>query len=217
MTDFAAARRHMVDCQLLPNKVTDEQLIAAVETLPRELFVPKALRGVAYLDEDLPVTPGRFIMEPMIFTRMIQAAAPTLSDAVLDVGCTTGYSTAVLARLSNVVVAVEDDETLAAQATQNLADAAVDNAAVIVGPLPSGYGEQAPYDVIVLEGAVPEVPEMLLNQLGEGGRLVAVVQGPGLGKAVLFTRTGGVIGQRELFDAGIPLLPGFEHEAGFVF
>ena len=217
MTDHVAARRHMVDCQLLPNKVTDDHLIEVMSTLPREVFVPKALKGVAYLDEDLPVAEGRYVMEPMVFARMVQALAITPADAVLDVGCATGYSTAVLARLANVVVAVEDHEDLAAQATQNLAEAAVDNAAVITGPLAEGYAAQAPYDVIMVQGAVADVPQTLLDQLGEGGRLVAVVDDGYMGKVLLYTKVAGVVGHRALFDGAVPPLPGFQRETSFVF
>ncbi len=217
MTDFAAARKQMVDSQILPNKVTDAGLIEALGAVPREVFVPQALRGVAYVDEDVPVAPGRYIIEPMVFARLLQAAAIRKTDAVLDVGCATGYSSAVLARLASVVVAVEEDATLAAEASNNLGGVGAENAAVIQGPLNAGYAAQAPYDVIVLEGAVEDVPAALLDQLGEGGRLVAVIAGRGIGKATLFTRTGGVIGHRQLFDAGLPALPGFAREAGFVF
>jgi protein-L-isoaspartate(D-aspartate) O-methyltransferase len=216
MTDFAAARRQMVDAQLLPNRVTDARLVEAMGAVPRELFVPKALRGVAYVDEDLNVG-GRHIMEPMVFARLLQEARVRRTDAVLDVGCATGYSAAVLARLAGVVVALEEDATLAARATETLAQVGADNAAVVVGPLREGYPAQAPYDVIVLEGAAEQIPAALLDQLGEGGRLVAVLDEGGAGKAVLYSRIGGVLGRREVFDAGCPLLPGFGREPGFVF
>ncbi len=217
MVDFAAARKQMVDAQLLPNKVTDAQVIDAMSSVPREAFVPESRRGVAYVDEDVPVAPGRFIIEPMVFARLLQAAAIRNTDAVLDVGCATGYSAAVLSRIAGVVVAVEEDAALAASASASLAALGAENAAVITAPLRTGYAAQAPYDVIVLQGAVEEVPAALLDQLGEGGRLVAVLAGRGIGKATLFTRTAGVIGQRQLFDAGLPPLPGFAREAGFVF
>ncbi len=217
MTDFAAARKQMVDSQLLPNKVTDASLIEAMGAVPREAFLPQALRGVAYVDEDMPVAPGRYVMEPMVFARLLQEAEVRKTDAVLDVGCATGYSAAVLARMASVVVAVEENPELVQQATANLAQAGADNAAVVAGPLTQGYPAQAPYDVIVLEGAVEEVPASLLDQLAEGGRLVAVIAGRGIGKATLYSRTGGIIGHRQLFDAGVPLLPGFVREAGFVF
>ena len=217
MTDFAVARRHMVDCQLRPNNITDDRLIDAMGTLQRELFLPKTVRGVAYVDEDLPVAPGRYIAEPMVFARLVQAGRITADDAVLDVGCTTGYSTAVLGQLANVVVAVEEHAELAEIATKNLAEAGVDNAAVVTGPLRDGYAAQAPYDVIVLEGAVEDVPQALLDQLGEGGRLLALVSESGVGKARLYTKSGGTVGHRELFDGNMPLLPGFQLETGFAF
>ncbi len=217
MTDFAAARKTMVDAQLLPNKVTDAAVITAMGTVPREAFLPQSMRGVAYMDEDVQVAPGRYVIEPMAFARLLQAAAVRKTDAVLDVGCATGYSAAVLAKIAGVVVAVEEESGLAAQASANLAATGAENAAVITGPLGAGYAAQAPYDVIVLEGSVEEVPGALLGQLAEGGRLVAVLAGRGIGKAMLYTRLDGVVGHRELFDAGLPLLPGFAREAGFMF
>ena len=217
MIDFAAARKQMVDSQLLPNKVTDAHVIAAMSAVPREAFLPEGLRGVAYMDEDVQVGPGRYVIEPMVFARLLQAAAIRRTDAVLDVGCATGYSAAVLARIAGVVVAVEEDRSLAAQASASLATIGAENAAVITGPLAAGYAAQAPYDVIVLEGAVEEVPAALLDQLAEGGRLAVVLAGRGIGKATLYTRSAGVIGHRQLFDAGLPPLPGFAREAGFVF
>ncbi|MFN3232195.1 MAG: protein-L-isoaspartate O-methyltransferase family protein [Alphaproteobacteria bacterium] len=217
MTDFAAARRHMVDGQLLPNRVTEPRLIAAMTDIAREAFVPKPLQGVAYLDEDLEIAPGRYMMEPMILARLIQEAGVSASDQVLHIGGTTGYSTAVLGRLADVVVAVEETDEIVERATLHLADAEINNAAVIAAPLQEGYPAQAPYDVILIEGTVPDVPENLLDQLAEGGRLAAVLQVDGVGRAVLFVKQGGVVGRRELFDANTPPLPGFERQPGFVF
>lgn len=217
MTDFAAARKQMVDSQLLPNKVTDARLVEAMGAVPREAFLPQSLRGVAYMDEDLPVAPGRYVIAPMVFARLVQAAAIRDTDTVLDLGCTSGYSAAVLGRLAGVVVAVEEDAGLAAQASANLAANGAENAAVTTAPLNAGYPAQAPYDAIVIEGAVEDVPVPLLDQLAEGGRLVVVLAGRGIGKATLYTRKDGVVGHRQLFDAGVPLLPGFAREAGFVF
>ena len=211
MTDFAAARKQMVDSQLLPNKVTDARLVEAMGAVPREAFLPQALRGVAYMDEDLQVAPGRYVIAPMVFARLLQAAA------VRDLGCASGYSAAVLAKLASVVVAVEEDAALAGKATANLAATGVENAAVTTAPLHAGYPAQAPYDVIVIEGSVEEVPAVLLEQLAEGGRLVTVLAGRGIGKATLYARKDGIVGHRQLFDAGLPPLPGFAREAGFVF
>lgn len=217
MNDFAAARLNMIDGQILPNKVTDQRIIDAMGAVPREEFVPKPLRGVAYVDEDLEVAPGRHLMEPMVFARLLQYAEIEENCSVLDIGCATGYSSAVLGRLAGVVVAIEESEELVERATEALADVGVDNVAVMTGQFTSGLADQGPYDVIILEGTVPQVPDIILNQLAEGGRLVAVVAENGPGKAMLFTRTRGLVGSREVFDANIPALPGFEREEGFVF
>ena len=217
MSDFAAAREHMVNGQLLPNKLTDDAVIKAMSTVPREEFLPKAMRPVAYVDEDLPIAEGRFLMEPMVFARLLQHAHIQPDDAVLDVGCLTGYSSAVLAQLSNVVMALEVDEDMAAHATDVLVEMGADNAVVVTGALDVGYPEQAPFDVIVIEGAVEEVPEALLNQLTPDGRLLAVELVDGVGVASLYTCKDGVKGVRRLFDANIPALPGFERDVAFEF
>lgn len=217
MNDSAAARRHMIESQIMPSGVTDRGLLAALEAVPREIFVPKSLRGVAYVDEDLEVAPGRYLMEPRVFARLLLAAGIGEDDVVLDVGCGRGYHTAVLARLAGTVVALESDEELAAQASETLTELGVDNAAVVSGPLAEGYPSQAPYDVIFLSGAVEEVPEALGEQLDPSGRLLAVIGTGGAGQATLMLRHGETLARRSLFDAAIPLLPGFEVEPGFVF
>lgn len=218
MTDnYAIARRHMVEGQLLPNRVTDEAVLDAMRSIPRERFVPKALRGVAYLDEDLPIAEGRYLLEPVVLGRLICEAEISDRDLVLDLAVGTGYSTAVLARLANTVVGLESDSDLAARATEILADLGVDNAAIIEGSLEDGLPDQAPFDVILLEGAVEHVPEPLLQQLAPGGRLLGVVVSEGVGKATRFMRTDSGFGRRVLFDAGVPLLPGFRRERVFQF
>ncbi|MFQ5785842.1 MAG: protein-L-isoaspartate O-methyltransferase [Alphaproteobacteria bacterium] len=218
MTDFAAIRHNMVESQIRTNKVTDARVLAALEAVPRELFVPKRLQGVAYVDEDLAIAPGRYLMEPMVLARLLQAAEIESDDVVLDIGCATGYAAAVLARLAATVVAVESDPTLAEDATARLAELDVDNVAVVEGPLEQGYATQGPYDAIVLEGGVDAVPETITGQLAEGGRLVAVVTGGSrVGKATLMLRVHGALSRRVLFDAATPLLPGFRIEPGFVF
>ncbi len=214
---FAIARRHMVESQLRPNKVTDARVAEAMAEVPRELFVPKLYRGVAYLDEDIAIAPGRYLMEPMLLARLLQAAEVGPDDTVLDVGCGTGYSTAVIGRCAGAVVALEGDAELAARATELTAELQVDNAAVVEGPLRAGLPDQGPYDVIFINGAVPEVPAALIDQIAEGGRLVAVIRADGVGRAHLITRNDGLLSRRPLFDAATPALPGFEVEAGFVF
>jgi len=216
--DFAAARANMVESQIRPNKVTDARVIAAFSAVPRECFVPKALRGVAYVDEDVPIGNGRYLMEPMVLARLLQAAQPQPGDLALEIGSGTGYGSAVLARLAGTVVAVEDDPALSAKAMSELVELGIDNVAIVNGPLMAGYPAQAPYDVILFSGAVGTVPAAIREQLAEGGRLVAVESdGTGLGKARMLTRTGGVVSGRVLFDAAVPLLPGAAREPTFVF
>ena len=157
-------------------------------------------------------------MEPMVLARLRQAARPEPDDIALDLGCTTGYATAILSRLVATVVALEGDADLAAEANRTLSELEIDNAVVVEGPLTEGYPKQAPYNVIVLGGAVAEILPAIGDQLADGGRLVAVVKRePGMGRATLMQRNGGVVSSRILFDASVPMLPGFEVEPGFVF
>ena len=222
MPAYDVARANMVENQVRPNKVTDDRVLAAMAAVPRELFVPKKFAGIAYVDEDIAVSTDRYLMEPMVLARLLQAAAIEPRDVVLDIGCASGYSTAVLARLADTVVAIESDAELAETAIALMAKLDADNTAVVAGELAEGYANQAPYDVIVLEGAVEEVPRALSDQLGEGGRLVAVVTGEDrgdtrLGRATLMRRMHGALSARVLFDASVPPLPGFALERGFVF
>jgi protein-L-isoaspartate(D-aspartate) O-methyltransferase len=218
MPDTAVARRNMVDSQLRTNKVTDPAVLDAMASIAREEFVPAALAGVAYVDDDLPLGDGRYLMEPMVLARLLQHAAIKPSDVVLDIGCGTGYSSAVAARLAATVIALETDSQLARRARQTLAKLQADNVVVVEGALGSGYARQAPYDVILVQGAVPEIPPAIAAQLAEGGRLCAVVSSHGqAGRAVLALKTGGVVSHRDIFDAATPPLPGFVFEPGFRF
>jgi len=205
MQDNTTARLNMVNNQLLTNKLTDDRIAQALLSVPRENFVPKSLRSVAYLDEDMPLDNGRYLMEPMIFARMLQSAAIGPRDVVLDVACGTGYSTAVLARLAAAVVGLEVDEAAVAGAEAHLAALNIDNAAVVVGALVDGCGDQGPYDVIFVNGAVEELPAAYAGQLTEGGRLVVVERRGPVSQAVLYTNRDGLLSRRELFDAMIPL------------
>lgn len=216
---FAEARRQMVLTQLLPNKVIDERLIAAISATPREQFVPKAYRGVAYLDEDIAVAPGRALMEPLVLARLLQEADVQSADVALVVGCATGYDLAVLARLASTAIGLESDAALAAEAGKLLAQLGLDNAPVIEGALAEGLAKQGPYNVILLAGAVPEIPVLLKQQLAEGGRLVAVRRpvGAPIGHAVVVKRVGNLFPERVVFDAGTRPLPGFDRPTGFVF
>lgn len=217
MADFTALRQNMLDCQIKPNKVTDPRVHGALAAIPRELFVPPVLQSVAYVDEDLPLGGGRHLIEPRVFARMLQEAAIQPGERALAVGTGTGYGTAVLARLAADVTGLECDPALAATAERILSVLGRGNAAIIRGDLAAGHAARAPYDVIVIEGAVDLVPPALLDQLADRGRLVAVLGGLPLGVATLYTRSGAAIGRRPLFEAGTPLLPGFAKTPAFVF
>jgi protein-L-isoaspartate(D-aspartate) O-methyltransferase len=185
--------------------------------VPRERFLPKALRGVAYADEDLPLPGGAWLIEPLVLARLIQAAEARPTDVVLVVGCTTGYAGAVLARLAGTVILVEPP-ALAGPVEALLDRLAVDNVVVVVSDDPAGgHPSQAPYDVILLVGSVPGVPPALLEQIGESGRIVAVIDDGRIGKATVFTKLHGVVGQREVCDAQTPPWPGLELRPRFAF
>lgn len=223
MTDFAAARRMMVDGQVRTSDVTDLRIIAAMLELPRERFVPEGNADLAYLDLDVPVTKARVgtearrLLKPMVLAKMVQAAAVTAGDHVLDVGCATGYSSALLARLAGSVVALEQDAELARLARENLHAIRTGNVTVVSGPLTEGWKPAAPYDVIFVNGAVEGTPETLCRQLGEGGRLIAVVGRAPAGCATLYRAVNGDVSGWPIFDAAAPLLPGFAAPAAFVF
>jgi protein-L-isoaspartate(D-aspartate) O-methyltransferase len=208
----------MIESQLRPNKVTDERLIEAFSRLRRELFVPEPLRGVAYVDEDLPLGRGRYLMEPMVAARLLQALMPERKETALVVGAGVGYEAALLASLTRSVIALEADEELARLGRAALVDHRIASVFYVEAPLAAGHRQRAPYDVILFGGAVAEIPSEVAAQLAEGGRMAAVLRpGAGLGRATLTTRTGGVLAQRVIFDAATPLLPGFAPKPVFVF
>jgi protein-L-isoaspartate(D-aspartate) O-methyltransferase len=217
MMNAAVARRNMVECQIRPNKVTDLRVIEAFAAVPRERFVPEALAGVAYLDEDLEIAPGRFLIEPMVLARLVQALALEPEDRVLDVGAGSGYASAVMSRLAGAVVALESDPTMAAAARRALAEGGLGTATVQQGELTAGYRGSAPYTAIFIGGAVQRVPPAITEQLAEGGRLATVLIEGGIGQAALFLKSGGALSHRSLFEAGTPLLPGFAAPPRFVF
>lgn len=217
--DYALARLNMVESQIRTNKVTDTALIDAFDTVPRELFVPKAKRGIAYVDEALEIGGGRYMLEPMVLARLLQAAMPEPGDVALDVACGHGYATVILSKLVSTVVGIETADALVETGNAVLAELEIDNAAIVSAPLTDGYRKQAPYNVILIDGSVEVIPDALFDQLAEGGRLIAVEGGSavGPGVAVLYEKRSGRVGRRVLFDAGTPALAGFEKEAGFVF
>ena len=217
MTDFATARRHMVDGQVRTADVTDLRILSAMLDIPRERFVPPASAAIAYLDLDLPVgkSGSRRLLKPMVLGKLIHAANIAPGNRVLDVGCATGYGAAVLARVAGQVIALEQDADLARAARSELAGQP--NATVVSGSLTAGWPQSSPYDAIVLEGATEVPPETFLSQIREGGRLVCVLgSGPG-SKAMLYCRSGDELGGRPIFDATAAVLPGFAKTPVFAF
>lgn len=208
----------MVENQLRPNRIEDPRLLEAMREVPRERFVPKLLRGVAYADEDLQLPGGGHLIEPLVLARLIEAARIRPQDVVLVLGCSTGYAGVVLARLAATVILLQPDAAAIAQTESLLEELAVDNVVVAAGADPgAGHPSQAPFDVILLVGSVEAVPPALLEQIGEGGRLVAVVDDGRIGKGTLFSRLHGVIGRQVVFDAQIPRLPGLPRRVEFAF
>lgn len=222
MVDFAKARTTMVDCQIRTVDVTEYDVLDAFSAVPREIFVPDHLKPLAYIDEDILVSgqgsAPRYVMEAGPLAKLVQLAEIMPTDRVLDIGSTTGYSAAVLARLAASVVALESDAELAATATTNLASLGATNVEVVVGPLTEGHAAKAPYDVILIEGAVEVIPQAILDQIGDGGRIIAVVGTNGLAaKGTVYTRSGGSITGRPVFNTHVRPLPGFAKPKAFVF
>jgi protein-L-isoaspartate(D-aspartate) O-methyltransferase len=217
MFDAAKARRLMVDGQVRTADVTDADLLEAMLTLPRERFVPPAKAALAYLDNDIPLTKGRALLKPMVLAKLIQAAQVAKDDRVLDVGCGTGYSTALLARLAGSVIALEENADLAAQGREALAAVGAAGAEVVVGPLTGGWPAGGPYDVILLNGATQIVPDALGRQLKPDGRLACVYGRSPAGKAMIYRLSEGHLVGRPIFDAAATVLPGFVAPPQFVF
>ncbi len=215
--DYETARRNMVEGQIRTNKVTHEGLLAALASVPRERFVPADRAHAAYVDEDIPLKAGRYLLEPMIFARLVQEADPKPSDNALLVGSATGYGAAVLAPLVRAVTALESDPALAARGREQFARLSIIGATQVEGPLSQGWARSAPYELIILEGAAEVVPQALIDQLADGGRLMAVMVKGGLGQAVLHTKKANILSHRAIFDAAVHPLPDFQTRRGFVF
>ncbi|MDE4274292.1 protein-L-isoaspartate O-methyltransferase [Phaeobacter gallaeciensis] len=210
MTDFAERRRMMVDTQVRPSDVTKYPIIEAMLAVPRESFVPDAQREAAYADQNIDLGDSRVLLEPRTLAKVLDALDIQNDELVLDVACGLGYSTAVAARVAQMVIGVEQDEDMGRDAQDQLAEAGADNAIVHVGALAEGAAEHGPYDVIMIQGGVEDVPSAVLEQLRDGGRIAAVFMTGALGEVKIGHKTGGQVSWRFAFNAGAPVLPGFE-------
>lgn len=217
MADYATRRTIMVDTQVRPSDVTKFPIIDAMLHVPRELYVPAARREAAYIGENIDLGGGRVLLEPRTLAKLLDALDVQPDEVVLDVGCALGYSTAVLARLADFVVGVEEDAGMAEEAQATLSELGVDNAAVIQAPLTEGAPKSGPYDAMILQGAVEDLPEALLAQLKDGGRVACLFAEGALGVARVGYRIDGAMNWRFSFNAGAPVLPGFEKSRSFVF
>ena len=217
MADYAARRRTMVDTQVRPSDVTSFPVIDAMLAIPREAFVPDKMRDLAYVGGPIPLGNGRQLMEARTIAKMLQTLALEPGELVLEIAPGLGYTTALLARLTDAVVAVEGDATLAAEAEAALSAQEIDNAAVLHADPLAGSAKNGPYDVIVAFAGVEEMPQALIDQLKDGGRIMAVfMQGP-LGEVRMGRKLGGAVSWRAEFNATSPVLPGFSRVPGFVF
>jgi protein-L-isoaspartate(D-aspartate) O-methyltransferase len=216
--DYAQARTNMVDNQLKTNRIDDPAVLQAMAAMPRERFLPKALHGVAYADEDLALPDGHFLIEPLALARLLQAAAIGRNDVVLVVGCGTGYVAAVASKLAATVIVMQPDQAAAERIQPVLDSVEADNVVASIDPDPTaGDPDQAPFDVVLVIGTVAEIPGSLVDQLGEGGRLVAIEGRGRVGNGVVVTKMHGKPAKRVLFDACTPDLAGVETTAGFAF
>lgn len=216
MIDFAARRTMMVDTQVRPSDVTKLPIIDALLAVGRELYVPDSVREAAYVGEHIPLGAERVILDPRIFAKMLDALNVESDDLVLDIGCGLGYSAAVLGHLAQAVVAVEDEEDRAREAESILSDDGVDNVAVITGPLAEGASKHAPFDAIIIEGGVGALPNTLIDQLADGGRIACIFQDGALGTVRIGYKIEGKMSWRDAFNAAAPVLSGFERHTDFV-
>lgn len=220
MADFLQTRINMVDGQIHPSSVVDQRILESFKTVPRELFVPERLQGVAYTDENLSIGQGRYLLEPTTHAKMMQAVQPNDDDVVLDIGIGAGYSCAILSPMVTTIIALEHNKRQMDKATKLWDRLGFCNIALIDGKLEDGVPDQAPYSLIVINGAVSAVPDVIIDQLDMGGRLVTVIRetNQSVGQVVMFIKSKtGVVSSKVIFDASAPFLAGFEPKAVFKF
>lgn len=215
-------RTNMVDCQIRTTDVTNLDVLEAFLTVPREAFVPPSRIELAYMDEEIAITDKsadyqRYMLAPSPLAKLVQLAKLHKDDVVLNIGCGSGYAAAILAKLASSVIAVECDSAIAEKARATLSELSVDNAVVVEGPLEKGWAGEAPYDVILINGSVDEVPAVVFDQLRDGGHLVAVIGAGNAAKAMIYTKTGSSVSGRDVFNTSIPALPGFAKTPEFEF
>ena len=215
MSDFENRRVMMVDTQVRPSDVTKFPIIDAMLSVPREIYVPDSRREAAYVGENLDIGQGRVVLEARSLAKLLEALDIQPDEMVLDLGCGLGYSAAVIARLADTVVAIEEDEALAAEAGRILSQEGVDNALVIHGPLALGAAKHAPYDVITVQGGIEQFPETLVAQVRDGGRIGAVFMDGALGIAMIGFKKDGKVTWRAAFNAAAPVLAGFSKVRAF--
>lgn len=220
MMNHAQARTNMVDCQIHTAGVVNPVLLSAFETIPKEIFVPKQLRNIAYCDEEVALEDKRFILEPIVLSKMLEAATPKKDDVVLDIGGTSGYTSAILSSAVSTILMLEQTKDWLETAEKNWQSLEICNTFGVHGPLHKGYADKAPYDLIVINGAVTQVPDIIKQQLAPKGRLVCITKPAGktIGQATLIQNIGeNHFSSYNLFDAGSSYLPGFEPQTGFSF
>ncbi len=217
MSDYKTARIAMVDCQVRPSDVTKYPIIDALLSTPREAYVPLSKRPVAYAGEHIELGNGRVLLDARTFAKMLDAVNVQPTEMVLDIGCGLGYSTAILAKMAEAVVSIESDQGMAQEANTTLTEQSVDNGFVATGSLAEGNVKNGPYDVIILQGAVMEIPVTLSDQLKEGGRICAIFQNGALGECKVGYKSNGKISWRSEFNASAPILNGFETKPEFTF
>lgn len=216
MSDFATLREVMVDTQIRPSDVTKFPVLDAMLKIPRELFVPRDKREVAYIGESVPLGNGRVVMDPRTLAKLLDALDVTQDELVLDIGSGLGYSSAILSRLAEAVVALEDDATRVAESEEALQEMGLDNVCVLEGVLQEGAAQHGPYDVILIQGAVEVIPQPIVDQLKDGGRIGVIFANGMHGEARIGYKLDGRLTWRFAFNAVLPRLEGFRKAKEFI-